>query len=170
MQETAEKVRLAKKGDAEAFAGLYREVYHDMYRMARFTLRNDYDAEDIVSEAVADAFTSIRRLRSPEAFRPWIFRILSNKCRNKIREYLHTQQELPEDMQGPDSEQEFLDIMQVRFLFQKLSDEERFIISMHVFAGYKSREIAKILHMNENTVRSKERRGLQKIAAEMEGS
>ena len=37
------------------------------------------------------------------------------------------------------------------------------IIAMHVFAGYTSREIAKQLHMNENTVRSKESRALKKM-------
>lgn len=44
----------------------------------------------------------------------------------------------------------------------ELADEERLIISMHQFAGYTSREIAAILHMNENTVRSKESRALKK--------
>jgi RNA polymerase sigma-70 factor (ECF subfamily) len=34
---------------------------------------------------------------------------------------------------------------------------------MHVFGGYRSREIAAILGMNENTVRSKESRGLKKM-------
>ena len=51
--------------------------------------------------------------------------------------------------------------------FFELSDEERLIISMHQFAGYTSREIAEILNMNENTVRSRESRGLKKMAVKM---
>ena len=51
----------------------------------------------------------------------------------------------------------------MRKLFFELADEERLIISMHQFAGYTSREIAAILHMNENTVRSKESRALKKM-------
>ncbi|MDE6968361.1 MAG: sigma-70 family RNA polymerase sigma factor, partial [Eubacterium sp.] len=47
--------------------------------------------------------------------------------------------------------------------YQELAPEERMIIAMHVFAGYTSREIAKQLHMNENTVRSKESRALKKM-------
>lgn len=168
MQEYVQKVRLAQRGDTDAFAELYGEVYQDMYRFARYTLRNANDAEDAVSDAVADAFASIRRLRLAESFRPWIFRILSNKCKDKIRDYLHGQEELPEDLQSPENEQGMLDSIQIRRLFYALSDEERFIISMHIFAGYTSREIAEILHMNENTVRSKESRGLKKMAAGME--
>ena len=52
--------------------------------------------------------------------------------------------------------------------FFELSDEERLIISMHLFAGYTSREIADVLQMNENTVRSKESRGLKKMAGKLE--
>ena len=38
---------------------------------------------------------------------------------------------------------------------------------MHVFGGYTSREIAAILHMNANTVRTRESRALKKMAARM---
>ena len=47
-------------------------------------------------------------------------------------------------------------------------DEERLIISMHLFAGYTSREIARILHKNENTIRSKESRALAKMRQMLE--
>ena len=56
----------------------------------------------------------------------------------------------------------------VKNTFFELSDEERLIISMHLFAGYTSREIADVLQMNENTVRSKESRGLKKMAGKLE--
>lgn len=168
MQEYLNRVKLAKRGDTDAFAELYREVYQDMYRFACYTLRNANDAEDVVSDAVTDAFASIHKLRSDEAFRSWIFRILSNKCKDKISDYQHSQEELPEDLQSMEDEQGMLESIQVRKAFYALSDEERFIISMHIFAGYTNREIAKILHMNENTVRSKENRGLKKMAAGLE--
>ena len=42
------------------------------------------------------------------------------------------------------------------------------IISMHLFAGYTSKEIAELLKMNENTVRSKESRALKKLAMQAE--
>lgn len=41
---------------------------------------------------------------------------------------------------------------------------------MHVFAGYSSREIAGILHMNANTVRSKESRALKKLLEQLSDS
>ena len=54
-------VRRAKRGDVDAFAELYAGIYKDMYRFALYTLRNTSDAEDAVSDAVTDAFASIRK-------------------------------------------------------------------------------------------------------------
>mgnify|MGYP000624018509 CR=1 FL=1 len=53
--------------------------------------------------------------------------------------------------------------MQVREAFFPLSDEERFIVAMQVFGGYKSKEIGLILHKNHNTVRSRLNRALKKM-------
>ena len=58
----------------------------------------------------------------------------------------------------------------LRTQFFRLKNEERLIISMHVFAGYSSREIAGILHMNANTVRSKESRALKKLLEQLSDS
>lgn len=167
MENYLQLVKKAKRGDTDAFAELYAEIYENMYRFALYTLRNTADAEDVVSEAVMDAFASIRKLRSEEAFRSWIFQILSNKCKDKLREYAKKTTGLEEAdpeacrIQGPE------DGIIVRKLFFELADEERLIIGMHLFCGYKSREIADILHMNENTVRSKESRGLKKMAGSL---
>lgn len=168
MENYLKKVKLAKRGNVDAFAELYEEVYEGMYRLALYTLRNTSDAEDAVSEAVTDAFASIRKLRTEEAFKSWIFRILSNKCKDKLREYTRKNEELKEDIPETEPETGVAECVLIRNTFFELEDEERLIISMHRFAGYTSREIAEILHMNENTVRSKESRGLKKMAGKLE--
>ncbi len=147
--------------DQQTFIRLYREVYQDLYRFALYTLKNTHDAEDVTSDAVTDAYESFSKLRSPDSFRPWIFKILSNKCKRKLKEYVNKTVELPDDLAGS---REGLELdCQVRQAFSKLEEEERLIISMHIFAGYTSKEIGKILHKNENTIRSKESRALKKM-------
>lgn len=167
MKDYLELVRRAKKGDTEAFASLYEDIYENMYRFALYTLRHTADAEDVVSETVMEAFASVGNLRVEEAFKSWMFQILSNKCKDKLREYTKRTEELDKaaqqryGVQGPEEN------AIVRRCFFELADEERLIIGMHLFCGYKSREIADILHMNENTVRSKESRGLKKLAGKL---
>ena len=149
-----------ENANALAFTALYEEVYQDMYKFALYTLGHPQDAEDAVSDAVMDAYRSFSKLRKKQSFRPWIFKILSIKCKRKLKEYVHKTVELPETLSMEHSMDEDIQVQQA---FSRLSDEERLIISMHLFGGYSSREIGRILHLNDNTVRSKESRALEKM-------
>ncbi len=73
MENTVKLVELAKHGNKDAFATLYEQIYKDLYRFALYTLKNPSDAEDVVSEAVIDAYSGIKKLRSNESFKSWIF-------------------------------------------------------------------------------------------------
>lgn len=168
MEVNIVEVKKAKRGDAAAFAGLYQQIYADLYRFAFYTLKNKNDAEDVVSETVMDAFVSIGKLHQAEKFKGWIFRILYNKCKDKLREYTKKDIELPEDYHEMAAEEKVEDSAVIRALFFKLDEEDRMIISMHLFAGYTSKEIAKLIGVNENTVRSKESRALKKLARMLE--
>lgn len=77
-------VREAKMGNKQAFAELYATIYKKMYRYAYCVLADKYDAEDVVSETVMDAYKSIRLLKEDKLFENWIFKILSNKCKRKL--------------------------------------------------------------------------------------
>jgi len=49
-----------------------------LYGVAFRLTRNGADAEDLVAESVARAWSSIATLQDRERFRPWLFRILNN--------------------------------------------------------------------------------------------
>jgi len=165
-------VKRAKRGDVDAFAELYGTIYKKLYQFALYTLKNPEDAEDAVSEAVTDAFATIGSLKKEEAFSSWMYRIVANKCNRKMREYYERKEELTEENAGADRDvwcdtrEEY---MEVRRTFFELSHEERMIVGMHVFFGYKTREIAQMLQMNENTVRSKESRAIQRMGSRLKG-
>lgn len=148
----------------EVFVRYYESVYKDLYRYALYILKNPQDAEDVTGEAVMDAYASVEKLRDPSAFRSWIFAILSNKCKRKLKEYTEKTVELSEELTS-DGELDLLEAAEVRSAFASLSQEERQVIGLKVFGGYKSYEIGKLLDLNENTVRSKLQRGLQKMRA-----
>lgn len=166
MEQKQELIQRAKTGDVQAFSSLYESIYQDLYRFALYILKNTHDAEDVVSDTVADAWQGIRNLRRTESFKAWIFRILTNKCRRRMRQYADRTMELPEDLTA-----EPRDIgrdIDVRRAFAALSDEERMILAMNIFGGYSSREIGRALHMSDNTVRSKQSRALKKMEACLE--
>lgn len=161
MEIRTELVHRAQQGDAEAFSKLYEEIYKDLYRFALYILKNTHDAEDAVSDTVMDAYRTIRILRNPDSFKAWIFQILSNKCRQRLNSYRIKMMEIPEDLVSDC--RDMSEHMDVRRAFARLSDEERLILSLNIFAGYTSREIAESLVLNESTVRSKQSRALKKM-------
>ncbi len=152
------------------FIEQYNLVYKDLYRFALYTLKSAHDAEDIVSDTVVDAYASFSKLRDINSFRAWIFRILSNKCKKKLKEYADRRKKETADEFYEKSETNYNDLaenLQIRLAFSSLSEEERLILSMDIFAGYTSGEIGEILHINENTVRSKKSRALKKLREQL---
>ena len=84
LSELQNLVLVAKKGDKDAFAQLYQHIYKDLYKFAYYVLKNDQDAQDAVSDAVMDAYAGISKLKNADAFRSWMFKILSAKCKRKL--------------------------------------------------------------------------------------
>ncbi|WP_282209595.1 RNA polymerase sigma factor [Parvibacter caecicola] len=151
--------------DAQAFTEQYRTIYQDLYRFALYTMRNPHDAEDAVSEAVLAGYTGMEGLRKDGAFKSWMFTITANVCRKKLR------QQPPEPIdqvpEQPDNGPDAATALAVRQLFGQLPDEERVIVAMAVFGGYSSKEVGALLNLNPNTVRSKHKRALAKLAGQL---
>ncbi|KMZ54558.1 RNA polymerase sigma factor [Dorea sp. D27] len=154
------------KCDASMFAQLYETVYKDLYRFALCLVKDGHDAEDAVSEAVVSAYENIGKLRKAEAFKSWIFTILANVCRRKLRKDARLKSsEQPydkyEDAAGRQPDYGLaLDVKRAFFI---LEEEEQLIIGLSVFGGYNSAEIGTMLSLNASTVRSKRKRALEKM-------
>ena len=161
-----ELVRAAKAGDAGAFAELYREIYRDLYHFAYYMLKHAEDAKDAVGDAVMDAWASIGTLKKEQAFKSWMFSIVSNKCKAKLREYANRPGELTDVISDTLQAAEGVttpEQLQLREEFLKLPETDRLIVGLHLFGGYRTRELAEALHMNANTVRSRESRALKHL-------
>lgn len=154
--------------DAKGFTEKYKEIYKDLYRFALCMMRHSYDAEDAVMEAVLSGYENVHKLRKEEAFKSWMFQILANVCRKKLRQKSKEQQnriEVPEERQ-PEMVAEEIDHglrMDVQKAFFVLSEEEQMIVALSVFGGYKSEEIAETMKLKSGTVRSKLSRALDKM-------
>ena len=162
LSELQNLVLVAKKGDKDAFAQLYQHIYKDLYKFAYYVLKNDQDAQDAVSDAVIDAYAGISKLKNADAFRSWMFKILSAKCKRKLTTYVvrNPESDLDDVELSVSGSEESLELKQALGI---LSDEERMIVSLTVFGGYDSAEIGKMLNLNRNTVRSKHSRALAKM-------
>lgn len=167
----AEQAVLARDGDAAAFGQLYDAVAADLYRMALYTLGNPHDAEDAVSDTFLEAYRGIRNLREPGAFRSWIFRILSFRCKRQISQYILHRGEIDLDRYFETEETAREDSTaraELAEALSRLSVEEREILLLAVLEGYTMREIASMLDIPQGTVSSKLHRTLKKLRKQFE--
>lgn len=158
----------------ERFLKLYGEVYKDLYRFACFYLGNPQDAEDAVQDTALAAWKHFPDLKKEEAFRAWIFQILVNVCRRSLRgkgrrggfsEDLLQEQEA---WKNGAQEQNLSERLEILELLSGLDEEERLIVLLFVFGGYRGEEIAGILGRRHSTIRSRYRRALKKLERELQ--
>ena len=165
--EITAHVLLAKNGDTGSFCKLYELYYKDMYRYAYYMLGSKEDAEDVISETVLDAFTGIKNLRHPAKFKAWIFQILNTKCKRQIAAYIkdrdNTDADVPEE-NLKEEDHPYASNIDIQNAFSALNDNEKTIISLTVFGGYNSREIARFLKSKEGTIRSSKSRAFDKMS------
>lgn len=164
-------IELAVAGDQDAFCGLYGQYKDRLYRYAYYRLKDSAAAEDAVSDCVLSAWKSIGRLRSPDAFSSWIFRILQAGCSSRIRkiieerEFLETAKDAEQKV-SPDPSAPVL----LKEALSLLTDEDRDIVLLSVIAGLTSQEIGDLNGMPAGTVRSRLSRSLAKLRTFLEGN
>ena len=169
IHELTEFAKQAKHGSREAFSSLYALIHHDLYRFAFYALGNREDAEDAVSDAVANAYASIQHLKDPQAFKAWMFTILSRGCKSRVRQILTERKTTRiDDLYDLGTEPDLLSAIYMREQILSLNQEESAIILLCVIGGYTSIEISKMLNKPAGTIRSKCSRALDKLYHSME--
>lgn len=154
-------VQQAKKGDSHAFARLYEIYYKDLYHFSLYYTKDSITAEDAVSSAVLKAFEQLHKLRKNDAFKSWLFQITANECKKLLKQksiYLNDA-----SWQEPAAAEDGYLTPEIQDELSQLSEPERRVITLSVFGGYTSREIAGILKKREGSIRSIKSRALAKL-------
>lgn len=76
---------LASRGDADAFAILVRRYEKPLYGYLRRMLGNGADAEDVFQDTFLRVHQHAGRYRRGAPFRPWVYKIATNLCRDRLR-------------------------------------------------------------------------------------
>ncbi|MES2180429.1 MAG: RNA polymerase sigma factor [Gemmatimonadota bacterium] len=75
-------VHAARSGDVRAFAALVDAYYARCLRFALHMLSSRDDAEEAVQDTFVRVYRALPKYEEREAFEPWLFRILANRCRS----------------------------------------------------------------------------------------
>ena len=154
-------VTAAKNGDKEAFVQLIRINKQSMYKAAWVYLRNEQDIADALQNTILSCYEKIQGLREVKYFKTWLIRILINKCNDILRK---GKRECSYDVI---SEQGDAGMSTARYEFEELmnqlDEKYRTVLILYYAEGFKVREIAQLLEMEENTVKTRLSRGRKEV-------
>ena len=149
--------------DKETFCAGIVDCQETMFRAAKAILQNDQDAEDAVQEAICTAFARRDSLREMDKFRPWVLRILTNKSYDACRKRRNT---VDLEAAGEVPAATGLDTAERLSLWQavmSLSDDLRATVTLFYYDGMSVREIGGILGISEAAVKTRLRRGRERL-------
>lgn len=144
----------------ELLCRFIREHQKDMYRFAYSYIKNREDAMDIVQESVTKALEAADSLKNPASIKSWLFRIIINEANGMFRK--NKKYALTGEWEADMAEAEYSDDITVYVDRQNvlknvfdLEDKYRMVIVLRYYEEFKINEIARILGINENTVKTR---------------
>jgi RNA polymerase sigma factor (sigma-70 family) len=161
-----------KEGDNEAFEKLYNKYADYALRVAMTVTRNKMSAADAVQESFIRIYKNIQSFDLDKAFEPWFYRILLNECNRilgknsnlvLIDDFIENNlQEASEDSY------DFEEYENLYKAIENLEEHNKIPIVLKYLRGFKESEIADILGININTIKSRLLKGRQKLKKTIE--
>jgi len=145
-------------------------LMNDAYNLARWLVKNDQDAHDMVQEAYLRAFKFFGGMRAATS-KAWLLRIVRNVCYDHLRERQvpsgasdSNQEELPDADPSPEAALEIKsEIAAVRKALANLPDDFRTVLVLREMEELSYREISEITQVPIGTVMSRLARGRQHL-------
>ena len=160
---TSELVERAKRGDHEAFDAIATGAYQRLYGVATRILRDQYDAEDAVQDALLHAWRDIRGLRDPDRLDAWLHRLLVNACTDQARRSKRRVREAVVDaIDQADPTDEIArvgDRDELERAFLRLSVDQRAALVLTHYVGMSAADVADVLGIRSGAVYVRVHRG-----------
>ncbi len=165
--ETAIVVRAAA-GDRSAFDDLAERCRPWVYGLCFRLVRDRVTAEDLVQEALLQAYRSLEQLRDPDRFRPWLSRIAVNLCRMHLRQQAGRPDELPASDAAASGEAKHGEpTLPLREALTNIDAEGRRLLRLFYVEGLSHQELAEVLSLSAGAVKSRLHRARERLRKEM---
>ena len=159
----------------ELLEQFYRDEGENIFNLVLHTVCDHATAQDWVQESFIKLHRYVRHLRSPESYRFWAYRITVNTCKTHLRECQKQNRRTDgqidasevADGQVATPEEQLLQQstrQMVQYALAQLTPEYRTAVLLHYYHGHKYEEIATILSLPLNTVKSQIHRGKQQLS------
>ena len=126
------------------------------------------DAEEVVSDVFLAAWNQADEIR-PGFVKAWLGAVARNKAKNKLRQSGGNLQleedvlEIPDELTPVSLAEQAEERKLVRLAVNRLGDPDREIFLRHYYYAQTVTEIGRIMGLNESTIKTKLRRGRQRL-------
>ncbi len=156
----ADLLAQAGRGDAAAFRTLVQRHLAAVLMVARRMLRDEAEAEDAAQEALLRLWRSASELTlGPGGARPWLRRVVSNLCIDRIRAAQRTDvtDSVPEEIVEADqlqglAEQELA--ARVDAALKALPERQRVALTLFQYEGLSQTEVGQVMGVSDEAVES----------------
>jgi RNA polymerase sigma-70 factor (ECF subfamily) len=185
-EPSAALVQRAQAGDREALSALVQSQQTYVYSIAMSLMHNPADAADMTQEAFVRLLRSLGTYRAETKFTTWLYRLVTNICLDGLRRRGRSVDSLdePSSTQAGDDAQTAGDRLadtdrwtqpeeeiqlresanEVRAALEDLPPAQRVALTLHYFQDQRYEDIAEVMGLPLNTVKSHIRRGKERLA------
>jgi RNA polymerase sigma-70 factor (ECF subfamily) len=181
-EPSPELIRLAQRSDLDALNQLVITQQQYVFSIAMGIFRNKEDAEDLAQTVYIRLFRTIHQYNGDSRFTTWLYRMVINLARDELRA---RGRKVPVIMPGGGEDDEFdpvtliedtdtardpqaaLEHREIRRMLDhaldKLEPHFRLVLTLYYFDDLKYADIAELLDIPLNTVKSHIRRGKERL-------
>ncbi len=159
MADERRLIARAQAGDTAAFRELVEQHRARAYTLALRILRSASDAEEVAQDAFVRVWTSLPGFRGESSFGTWLYRIVARRAfdRGQVLKNRRARERLDErlpERAAAESPRDALEAAKLERLVAGLSPTQRAAVTMFYYEGRSVEQVANVLGMPENTVKT----------------
>ena len=160
-------------GDRSAFGEIVREHQAMVYSLALHFLRSPSVAEDLAQDVFLELYRNLGSIKSPAHLRFWLRKVTCHRSIDRVRRGhgngMLSLEDVPEPAAAPHPRDPLLEEMLWR-LVASLPDKPRMAVILRYQEDMELREIAEVMEIPINTVKSSIERALALLRQKMRHS
>jgi RNA polymerase sigma-70 factor (ECF subfamily) len=173
----------AQRGDRAALGQLVQSQQTYVYSIALSVMKDPTDAADMTQEAFIRVMRSLHTYRAETKFTTWLYRLATNVCLDGLRRRGKPIVSL--DLEGDEEEPSVGERLsdsdpwaspelgtalresadEVRHAVGQLNEAQRLALTLHYFEDMRYEDIAQVMGLPLNTIKSHIRRGKERLAS-----
>ncbi len=155
-QQQEEIIAMALAQNRQAQQKIYTQYAPKMLSVCRQYIKDIHHAEDLMITAFMKVFTHLKNFEHKGSFEGWIRRIMVNECISFIRvqkkvSFLEDEYYAEDTFNNIESR---FNVDDIQSLIDGLPDGYKMIFNLYAIEGFKHKEIADLLGINEGTSKS----------------